>query len=605
MSLTGGTLTYSYETFLQKSLNLFDLPNTTTARANLGVKGITEMSNLVMSTGLVASANYNTNNDRTLAVDVSMIGAANKVAQLNASGNLALSTTISTYASFGIGTETPSCSLQFNNFLGNKTLSFYDASAETAATAVNFFGMGVNAGTFRHQVPYLSTHSFYSGSNLVTSFSQTNGLVTNDGATFGGARSSTGSVVVRLQTTTAGTNDYAEINRASGTSGILTIANTGSGGMTLSSTGGASITTNSTFNATATGATISCPASGDITLSTLSGSLKLVSGGTLQIQNTDVEYGKTLTVYGRQRVYYDNTYPNQGGALVIGDTDGLVAPYTSPVLLAMTQSTLGAGSNVSMQIGKSSSNTAFMSYTQNTNTANNFLSLNHYGTANGIAIKKNGNVGIGTTNPTTNLHVVGDTSMIGKLGIGTTNPTTNLHVVGDTSMIGKLGIGTTTPTTSLYVLGDTSITGYVLDSTATCPRKVYTYKFTYTLGNNLELWFLNHCFSGRLSVMVRDLSNTTNPPNVYKTEIVGGTIYNTTPTANIHSYNSFTSNNSTYSLINSVTYSPTKIILSLSSTSGSGSSVSVYLETFGENTGYTMGLDIIVFNGNIIYTPGY
>ena len=102
MSLTGGTLTYSYETFLQKSLNLFDLPNTTTARANLGVKGITEMSNLVMSTGLVASANYNTNNDRTLAVDVSMIGAANKVAQFNASGNLALSTTISTYASLGM-----------------------------------------------------------------------------------------------------------------------------------------------------------------------------------------------------------------------------------------------------------------------------------------------------------------------------------------------------------------------------------------------------------------------------------------------------------------------------------------------------------------------
>ena len=118
MSLTGGTLTYSYETFLQRSLNLFDLPDTTTARANLGVKGISEMSNLVVSTGLVASANYTGyTNDRTLAVDVSKIGAANKVAQFNASGNLALSTTISTYASLGIGTETPSCSLQFNNFL--------------------------------------------------------------------------------------------------------------------------------------------------------------------------------------------------------------------------------------------------------------------------------------------------------------------------------------------------------------------------------------------------------------------------------------------------------------------------------------------------------
>ena len=457
MSLTGGTLTYSYETFLQKSLNLFDLPDTTTARANLGVKGITEMSNLVVSTGLVTSANYNTNNDRTLAVDVSQTGAANKVAQFSSTGSLSLNTSVSA-SSFGVGTSTPTCSLQFTPALSNKTLSFYDVSSETAATAVNFFGMGVNSSVFRYQAPYLSTHNFYAGSNLVTSFSQSSGLVTNDGATFGGLRTSSAAVVVRLQTTTSGTNDYAEINRASGTSGNLTIANTGSGGLTMSSTGLTSITTNSTFNATANGATISCPASGDVTLSTLSGSLKLQSGGTLLIQNTDVEYGKTLTVYGRQRVYYDNTYPDQGGALVIGDTDGLVAPYTSPILLAMTQSTLGAGSNVSVQLGKSGSNTAFLSYTQSTNTSNNYLSLNHYGTSNGLVLKKNGSVGIGTTSPTTNLHVVGDVSM----------------------------------------------TGYMLDSTSTSPRKVYTYKQTYTYKPTHVLELFKEGFTDSVGLDVLD-----------------------------------------------------------------------------------------------------
>ena len=105
--------------------------------------------------------------------------------------------------------------------------------------------------------------------------------------------------------------------------------------------------------------------------------------------------------------------------------------------------------------------------------------------------------------------------------------------------------------------------------------------------------------------MVRDLSNSLNPPNVYKAEIVGGTVYNNTPTANIHSYNSFTSNNSTYSLINSVTYSPSKIVLSLSNTSGSGSTVSVYLETFGENTGYSMGMDGIAWDTTVVFVPGY
>jgi len=70
-----------------------------------------------------------------------------------------------------------------------------------------------------------------------------------------------------------------------------------------------------------------------------------------------------------------------------------------------------------------------------------------------MVIDANGNVGIGTDSPTSNLHVVGDVaissnlavdtntlfvdSVGNKVGIGTTNPGSALHVVGDAEIIGK------------------------------------------------------------------------------------------------------------------------------------------------------------------------
>lgn len=75
-----------------------------------------------------------------------------------------------------------------------------------------------------------------------------------------------------------------------------------------------------------------------------------------------------------------------------------------------------------------------------------------------------GNIGVGTTNPTVKLEVVGNTSIsgvttitgqttinggfsiFGNLGIGTTNPITNLDVIGNSYISGRLGIGTTNPT---------------------------------------------------------------------------------------------------------------------------------------------------------------
>ena len=135
-SLTGGTLTYSYETFLQRSLNLGDLPSAATARGNLGI-------------------------------NLSKTGTANAVVQYDANGYLTTQTTISGNA-IGIGTTTPSCALSFGTPSVNKGLALYDnAPSDSPATAVNFVGFGATSSALRHNVPYLGTHNFYVDESVV------------------------------------------------------------------------------------------------------------------------------------------------------------------------------------------------------------------------------------------------------------------------------------------------------------------------------------------------------------------------------------------------------------------------------------------------------
>ena len=367
MSLTGGTLNYSYETFLQRSLNLGDLPSAATARGNLGI-------------------------------NLSKTGTANAVVQYDATGNLTTQTTISGNA-MGIGTTTPSCALSFGTPSVNKVLALYDnAPSDTPATAVNFVGFGATSSALRYNVPYLGTHNFYAASNLLASFNQSTGLVTNAGATLGGSRTSAGAVSLVLQANSGTSTDYAQLQRNSGSAGALSLINTGAGTMSFTSTGSMILTTASAFTASCTSTSIT--STSDVTLTSQQGSLVLNSYGTTLLNGgADVAYGKVLTVYGREKVYYDNTYPTQGGALVIGDVDGYSAASTSPVLLALTQSGLSTSNNVSIQMGKSGANTAVMAYNFNTNSANTSFSVNHFGAFSQFVLRSNGNVGIGTALP--------------------------------------------------------------------------------------------------------------------------------------------------------------------------------------------------------------
>jgi hypothetical protein len=69
-----------------------------------------------------------------------------------------------------------------NNATANKMLVLHESGAgDTPSTAVNFFGLGVNTGLLRFQVPTTSqTHRFYCGTTLGFTVSNTGGTPVSD-----------------------------------------------------------------------------------------------------------------------------------------------------------------------------------------------------------------------------------------------------------------------------------------------------------------------------------------------------------------------------------------------------------------------------------------
>jgi hypothetical protein len=126
-----------------------------------------------------------------------------------------------------------------------------------------------------------------------------------------------------------------------------------------------------------------------------------------------------------------------------------------------------------------------------------------------ISTNSSGNVGVGTTDPTSKFTVKGNTTLetlnvsvvstfAGNVGIATTNTTRALTVNGNTSLetlsvsgvstfSGNIGIGTTNATSALYVVGNALITGIStigLGSTSSPPQNS---QLTFELTSNTNL----------------------------------------------------------------------------------------------------------------------
>jgi hypothetical protein len=87
------------------------------------------------------------------------------------------------------------------------------------------------------------------------------------------------------------------------------------------------------------------------------------------------------------------------------------------------------------------------------------ISVNNTSGLASLALLKNGYVGIGTTNPSYNLHVAGEIFSSTRIGIGATSTAYELNVVGDGYFSNNLAIGSTITVPSISTTNNILLTG--------------------------------------------------------------------------------------------------------------------------------------------------
>jgi predicted acyltransferase (DUF342 family) len=130
--------------------------------------------------------------NRTSSAALAMDGT--NVNQLNITGGL------TTTGNVGIGNTNPGSLLSFGTPAGNnKILTLYDnAPTDSAATATNFLGFGINSGLLRYQTPSGNNHGFYVGTNNAVTINGNSTTIFNGDQTLASTAASSSNDIVRL-----------------------------------------------------------------------------------------------------------------------------------------------------------------------------------------------------------------------------------------------------------------------------------------------------------------------------------------------------------------------------------------------------------------------
>jgi hypothetical protein len=330
---TRGQLQFNYSTFLQRGLNLWDLPDPAAARAALGITaGGLGLSTLTFGTGLVAGT-YNPSAAATIAVDYSTAGGANKMVRYDGNGDIMANNILklggaTTRATLSRDSTVDGTFTILNTGAGNMTVgnpsgllilsssTGITLTSTTGTTSVNQLTVASGSGSTTASINLID-----SGKTTITRATGANGnfALTNIGTgtmtvSAGGAVSiSTTGGGITLTSSSVGTTvdqlfiasgagstsavltffDTAKsfIARATGANGAFQIYNGGTGGMSISNGAGGNITIT-----TGSGSTVEIY-NGNGT--TTGGSIKLNVDGTVTINGgATISTGKTLALSG-------------------------------------------------------------------------------------------------------------------------------------------------------------------------------------------------------------------------------------------------------------------------------------------------------------------
>ena len=267
-SATGGQLVFNYNTFLQRGLNLLDVADLPTARANLG---ISSANGLTVGSGLNPSGTtFNFTAPVALSVNSSTTGTASTIAQYDTSGSL----TTSGYVNVGYGTVPTTSVLNFN-------------AGTTGALASITRGSGTNGA-------------------LTISNSGTGGLVLGATSLNGGLSADTINTSGVLNVAYGTTPVASTINFNCGTSSPLgyLVRSTGTnGGMLLTNSGTGGITVNGSLLSLVSSGLLSFISATNSTLTTASGTTVGLSAGatgttSLTVNSTSGSGNQALAVSG-------------------------------------------------------------------------------------------------------------------------------------------------------------------------------------------------------------------------------------------------------------------------------------------------------------------